>query len=394
VPGGFGLGAAPTGLIMTLDNLAALVILPVIGALSDATASRWGRRKPYILLGAPVAALAFAAIPLMVGRPLPLFMLVVIVLILSVDVIRTPVIALMPDITPSPLRSQANGVINLMGGLGAALAFLIGGALFRQSVAGPFLFGAAVLLAGCLLVVFLVPAPASAADGSPGGVWRQIRAAARGPEGGFLGDLRAARASIDASLRALLAAIFVMFLAYSALTVFFTSFALDTLGVPRGQESQLLAFFALSMVVFALPSGLVGARLGRRRAMLLGVLALIASLGAIGLSAHLALIRALLALAGAGWALIIVNALPMVLDSAPPERADRVGASTGLYFLATQSAEVIGPVLVGGFLDLTGRNYRLIFAYTVFVLLLALAALLFVRRGEARAAEQPALERV
>jgi len=394
VAGGFALAAAPTGLIMTLDNLAALAILPVIGALSDATASRWGHRKPYILIGAPVTALAFAAVPLMLGQPLVLIMLVVIVLILAVDVIRTPIIALMPDITPSPLRSQANGVIQLMGGVGAVLAFLVGGGLYRESAAAPFFFGAVVLLGGCLLVVFLVPVPPSGEAGSSaGGMLGHIRAAARGQDGGILRDLRAVRADADRSLRALLGAIFAMFLAYSALTVFFTSFALDTLGVPRGQESQLLTFFALAIVVFALPAGLLGAWLGRRHAMLLGALALLVALSAIGLSSSLVLIRVLLVVAGLGWAQVTVNALPMVLDSAPLDRTDRIGVYTGLYFLATQSAEVIGPVLVGGFLDLTGRDYRLIFAYTAMMLLAAIAFLFAVRRGEARS-EVPPRERV
>lgn len=154
VPGGFGLGATLTGFIMTLDNLAAILILPYVGALSDITISRWGKRKPYIIIGAPLTAIAFAAIPLMLGASLPLFMLVVIIMILAVDVFRTPVISLMPDITPSPLRSQANGVINLMGGVGATIAFVIGGMLYSQSPAGPFFFAAAAMLVACMIVVF------------------------------------------------------------------------------------------------------------------------------------------------------------------------------------------------------------------------------------------------
>jgi Na+/melibiose symporter-like transporter len=157
---GFQLSAALTGVVMTLDNLAALLILPIIGALSDATSSPLGKRKPYILAGAPVAAFAFALIPLMLSQPLALFMLVVVLFILAVDVIRTPIIALMPDITPSPLRSQANGVINLMGGLGAVVAFLVAGELYRRSATAPFLFGGAVLFIGCVLVVAVVPVPA------------------------------------------------------------------------------------------------------------------------------------------------------------------------------------------------------------------------------------------
>jgi MFS family permease len=192
----------------------------------------------------------------------------------------------------------------------------------------------------------------------------------------------------DRSLSALLGAIFCLFLSYSALTVFFTSFAVDSLHVQRGQESQLLTFFALAIVVFALPSGLIGARVGRRRAMLGGVLVKAVALTSIGLAANLTLIRILLVLAGIGWALIVVNALPMVLDSTPPARSEQIGVATGIYFLATQAAEVIGPVLVGAFLDFTGRNYRLIFVYTLIMLAGALAFLLIVRRGEASPAPE------
>lgn len=386
VAGGFALGATLTGFIMTIDNLAAILILPYIGALSDATAGRLGKRKPYILLGAPIAALGFAVIPLMLGRALPLFMLAIVLMVLAADVIRTPIISLMPDITPSPLRSQANGIINLMGGMGAVLAFLVGGALYRQSAGAPFFLGAVVLLAGCLLVVVALPVPATSGEGG-GRLWDQIRAAARSQDSGFFRDLRAAALDGDRSLLYLLSAIFCWFLAYSALTVFFTSFATDSLRVERGQEAQLLTFFALSIVVFAFPAGLLGGRVGRKPVIMAGLAIFALALSVTGRLSDLNMIRGLLVLGGAGWALIVVNSLPMVLDSAPPDRPERLGAYTGLYYMASQSAEVAGPVLVGGFLDLTGRDYRLIFVYTLVVLVAALALMLPVRRGEGR---QPA----
>ncbi len=382
VDGGFALGATLTGVIMMLDNLAAILILPYIGACSDATMSSMGRRKPYILAGAPVAALAFAAIPLLLGQPLWLFLLVVVLMILAVDVIRTPIIALMPDTTPSPLRSQANGVINLMGGVGAVAAFLVSGALYRQSPSAPFFFGAVMLLIGCLLVVIRLPVPAVEAGHDAGGFWYQLRVAVRNQEENFWHDLRAVWRDSDRSLVYLLATIFCLFLAYSALTVFFTSFAVVTLRVARGQEAQLLTFFALAIVAFALPSGLIGARIGRKRAMLLGLVVFITATTPVAILTNLALISGLLIISGIGWALIVVNALPMVLDSAPSARLGRIGTYTGMYFLATQSAEVIGPVLVGSFLDLTGRDYRLMFVYTLIVMIVALVVLIRVRRGE------------
>lgn len=387
VAGGFGLGAGATGLIMSLENLAAILILPLIGALSDNTANRLGRRKPWLLGGAPLTAASFVALPLLLGQPLWLFMLVALVFILAVDIIRTPMIALMPDITPSPLRSQANGVINMMGGVGGVLAFLAGGALFRVSAAAPFFFGGAALLVACLLVVVLVPVPSTRDLPRPaGGLRAQLGAALSGGDESVIAALRTIARDSDRSTALLLGAIFCLFLTYGALTVFFTSFASDSLGVARGEEGQLLTFFALAIVVFALPGGLLGARLGRRRVMLLGGAVFGLALALIGVSSNLALIRVTLVVAGAGWALIAVNALPMVLDCAPSGRTERIGVYTGIYFIATQTADVVGPTLIGSLIDLGGRDYRLMFVYVLVALLVALALLTRVRRGEAAVA--------
>ena len=115
------------GFIMTLDNIAALFIQPYVGALSDKLRTPIGRRMPFILVGAPIAAVAFALVP--AAQALPLFIASIGAMLLAMAVFRTPVIALMPDVTPSQFRSQANGVINFMGGIGSIIAFLVGSSL-------------------------------------------------------------------------------------------------------------------------------------------------------------------------------------------------------------------------------------------------------------------------
>ncbi|GAB4200306.1 MAG: SLC45 family MFS transporter [Roseiflexaceae bacterium] len=382
IPGGFGLDAGLTGLIMSLENMAALLILPFIGALSDATASRLGKRKPYLLIGAPITAAAFAGLPLMLGQPLWLFLPVAFVFIIAVDVIRTPIAALMPDITPSHLRSQANGLINVMGGLGGVLAFVVGGALFRESVAAPFAFGAAALVIGCLVVVALVPVPSSLDLPRPQGGLAAHARAALSTESGVIGELRVLAAGRDRSPLLLLGAIFFVFVAYGALTVFFTSFATDTLQVPRGTEAQLLTWFALTFLVAALPAGLLSGRLGRRRVSVAGTLVLLTACVVIGLSSDLWLIRGMLVVAGIGWALVGINALPMVLDC-NPAGAGRIGVYAGIYYLATQAADVFGPTIIGMLIDLSGRNYRTLFIYIVVALTASALLMLRVRRGEA-----------
>ncbi|MBQ4638112.1 MAG: MFS transporter, partial [Clostridia bacterium] len=123
----FKLDSLTVGVIMTIDNIFAVLFQPLFGRLSDKTKTKWGRRMPYVLICAPICAMLFAVIPHM--RMIVTFMLTVISFNLLMSAWRSPVVALVPDVTPSPLRSQGNGIINLMGGIGSALAMLLGGGL-------------------------------------------------------------------------------------------------------------------------------------------------------------------------------------------------------------------------------------------------------------------------
>lgn len=135
----FHLSANPDQAFMTLDNIAAIFIQPPVGAWSDRLRTPIGRRMPFILIGAPIGALVFGLIPL--ASVLPLFVACTSTLLLSMAFWRTPVVALMPDITPSQYRSQANGIINLMGGVGTIIASLVGSTLYEINVNFPFWMG-------------------------------------------------------------------------------------------------------------------------------------------------------------------------------------------------------------------------------------------------------------
>jgi MFS family permease len=365
---GFGLGTTMTGFIMTLDNLAALFILPFVGAWSDRLRTSWGRRKPFIVIGAPLAMISFMAIPQALGHPLSVFMLMICLMLLSMDLFRTPVIALMPDITPSPQRSQANGVINLMGGIGGILAAVAGGALFKISFAAPFYFGGLVMMLACWVVLIFIrePTPEQRQPGEQ--------------EPRLLDSLRTVIFDRDRSALRLLAAIFFWFLSFNALEVFFTSFAVNVLHVSSGQAAAIVAFFALSIILFSVPSGFIGGRFGRKRVIQLGIL-LFALLLSCGYFVHTVLqTQVLLAAAGMAWSLILVNSLPMVVDSAPPER---IGVYTGLYYLASQSSAIVGPILAGKIIAIFNNDYRTAFLYGAVALGIAFAFMWGVKKGEA-----------
>ena len=363
---GFGMGATTTGFIMTLDNIAALFILPFIGAWSDRIRTRLGRRKPFIAAGAPLAFIGFIGIPLMLNVSLIPFMIAIFITLFAMDVFRTPVISLMPDITPSPKRSQANGVINLMGGIGAVLAFVVGGLLFKVSVGAPFYFGGIIMLIGAAVVLYFIKEPAVPEPGEH--------------EPGLLDSLKTVVTDKDRSALFLLLAIFFWFLGYGALEVFFTSFAVNRFGIDSGQATGLLAFFSLPIVLFSPLSGYLGGKFGRRRLILAGIVGFALTL-VWGYSLQsIGMVRIMLPLAGITWSLILVNSLPMVVDMAPQ---DRLGAYTGLYYLASQSSAIAGPIMAGKIIEIFNNNYGTGFVYGAITLLIALLFMLPVKRGEA-----------
>lgn len=382
-----GLASWLVGFIMTIDNIFAVVLLPYIGVLSDVTRTRIGRRKPYILLGAPPAALTFALIPFFKAELLPM-MAVIIVMNFSMALFRSPVIAFMPDITPSERRSQANGIINFMGGVGSLLAFFVGSALYKMNPAYPFVASAAVLLAACALVLVLVDEPEEfkvKEKGAPGFA-EVLRKTFRKSLGELAENLRTAARDPDKSLLFMLASIFLWFIGYNAIETFFTSYGKWYMGIDEATASFILGFVALGFLVFSLPAGFIGARLGRRRTMTIGLLMLIVLL----LGVHLAVlstrgqalvttVEVLFLLGGFAWALVNVNSLPTVVDMTTREK---LGAYTGLYYFASQSASIAAPPLAGLFIDVAG--YSTLMPYSIAFLALSAVTLQFVRRGEAR----------
>ena len=153
----FGLSAAVIGFVMTWDNYFNMFLQPVVGDRSDRTRTRIGRRKPFMLIGAPLAAIFFIAIPL-VGS-VPAIMIVILITNLSMALFRAPTVSLLGDLFPSAQRSTANGIIHLMGGIGAILALLVGGILYSQARIAPFVFGSIVLLSAITVVLIFVKEP-------------------------------------------------------------------------------------------------------------------------------------------------------------------------------------------------------------------------------------------
>lgn len=375
------------GFFMTLDNIAALLIQPPVGAWSDRLRTPIGRRLPFILIGAPIGAIAFGIIP--IAGMLPLFVACTSTLLLSMAFWRTPVVALMPDITPSQFRSQANGIINLMGGLGAIIATLGGSRLYAMNHAYPFWAGSGLVIIAILLLFIFVKepkVPVAASNETPD-LWVALKTIIREKEKSAL---------------LILLAIFFWFIAYNAIEAFFTLYAQNHLGLPGQDGARLLGQLSLIFVIFCLPAGYIGARIGRRNTIMAGIVFMSACMLAMYLLSPQSLlvpitelpilgvvpvIGLILMCAGASWALINVNSLPMVVDMTDNAR---VGTFTGLYYLFSTLAAIAGPNINGWMIALTGNNYNLVMIVGPVFMLAALLLMLGVKRGEAKPILKPA----
>ena len=379
----FHLEPAVIGFFMTLDNIAALFIQPAVGSWSDRLRTPLGRRIPFILIGAPIGAIAFGLIPL--AAVLPLFVACTTTLLLSMALWRTPVVALMPDITPSPFRSQANGIINFMGGIGAIIAFLVGAELYEINPAYPFWLGSILVILSAVLVFFFIREPKEILSESE-------------EKPALLTSLAQVIRDKEKSALLILLAIFSWFVAYNAVEAFFTLYAVNHLGLPEADGSRLLGQLSLIFVLFALPSGYVGSRVGRRVTIMTGIalmfacLLLLYFLPVSTLTTVLTKLPVLgvvpvtglvLMFAGLAWSLININSLPMVVDMTD---AARIGTYTGLYYLFSTLAAIAGPNVNGWIVQLTGKNYQNVMLVGPFFMLLAFILMIGVRRGEAAAA--------
>ena len=370
---GFITSTALIGLVMTIDNVFGVIFQPLFGSLSDKTRTRFGRRMPYILIGLPICVAAFTLVPYM--SSLWSLMLVLIIFTFVMSAWRTPVVSLMPDITPGPLRSQANGIVNFMGGVGSLFAFLAGGILFNMWLArtgngfpAPFIMSAAMMVLALVVMALFVREPKNAYEPAEESPKSDIK----------LSDVKKLNRDEKKSLLLILFGIFFWFTGYNAVETFFTLYATNTLDMTPGDASMTLSIFSLTFLAFAIPAGFIGAKTGRRKAILIGLAGLTVLFFPMIFIANAWLTRACLFLAGFFWAFVNINSLPMIVRLSGDAK---IGTFIGIYYFFSFSSQIISPVLFGFIRDVVG-HYKVLFLYACIAFVLAILSLFFVRHGE------------
>lgn len=349
------------GVVMTFDNIFGMAFQPLFGKWSDKTHTRFGRRMPYIFVGIPICAAAFTFIPMMGSLWSLMAVLVLFTFVMSAW--RSPVVALMPDITPGPFRSQANGIVNLMGGVGSLMAFAGGGFLFKLGgFPLPFLMSAILMLAALIVLALFVREPKQAYEPDK----QEVKS-----------DVKLSRDE-KKSLLLILFGVFFWFTGYNAVETFFTLYATNTLGMDGGSAAMSLSIFSLTFLAFAVPSGFIGAKIGRRKLILIGLVGITVLFVPMIFITNIWLIRICLFAGGICWACVNINSLPMVVKLSGE---GKVGTFVGYYYFFSFGSQIISPILFGFIRDIVG-HYRVLFLYSSIAFVLAIACLIFVRHGE------------
>ncbi|MBR2414176.1 MAG: MFS transporter [Clostridia bacterium] len=295
--GGFTLVPLFIGIIMTFDNIFGVIFQPTFGRLSDECHSRLGKRRPFIVAGAPISALFFFLVPVvyLATKSLPLTMICIILFVFTMSLWRAPVVALMPDLTPPALRSEGNAVINLMGGIGSAVGMVAGtigialcgllGGISKEALAAdetlsfPYVFaiGSLVMIAGMLVLLFCVKEPDSRIKLQGEANAYADAKARKAAEKEAKKAEKAARKAVKLSkgerksLLFMLGTLFFLFCGANAITTFFSLFAQEILHKPTAEATILMLIFAVMSGAAALPAGKMGKKLGRKKTIVVGL---------------------------------------------------------------------------------------------------------------------------
>ena len=392
----FHLNETWSGVIMAADNVLALFLLPLFGWISDRCKARMGRRKPFILAGTIASVLLMMLLPLLDNSyfteaatwKLAAFITVLGVLLVSMGTYRSPAVALMPDVTPKPLRSQANAIINLMGAIGGILYLVITTVLYSEArTAGKehvsyyllFLIVAGIMLLA-LAVVMTVDEPGLAAKERE---WEAAHPEAALTETDESGQEKLPD-EVRRSLVFLLCSIALWFIAYNAVETWFTTYAAKEWGMTLGSASLSLTIATLGAILTYIPAGFLAGKIGRKKSILIGVILLASCFGALFAatcflkSFHPAL-NVLFAMVGVAWAMINVNSLPMVVEMC---KGSDIGKYTGYYYTFSMAAQTVTPIAAGFLLNHVG--YITLFPYSAVFAVLAFFTMRMVKHGDTK----------
>ncbi len=391
----FHLNETYSGAIMAADNVLALFLLPLFGAISDRTSTKIGKRMPFILFGTGLAIILMNLLPMIdnsyAAAPGSFktisFVVVLGLLLVAMGTYRSPAVALMPDITPKPLRSKGNAIINLMGALGGVIYLGVAALMYPNSkVAGLahvnyqplFMVVSAIMFVAIAILFLTIKEPRLVAE--------QQELERQHPEWNLAEDDGSGNETlpkpVKKSLIFLLSSICLWFIGYNAVETWFTTYVSQVMGQALGGASTCLLIATGGAVVSYIPIGIIASRVGRKRTIMAGIILLAACFGlgyflTTAYSSINLIMFIVFALVGLAWAAINVNSLPMVVEMC---RGSDIGKFTGYYYTFSMVAQVVTPIVAGSLMRHV--SYTVLFPYAALFVALSFVTMIFVKHGD------------
>ncbi len=422
----FGLPQTASGAVMSIDNVLAVFMLPIFGAISDKVNTKLGKRTPFILIGTIVAVVAFVALTLIdnyqlarmetfsfmpdvselsdpevrawmaermwsltVENPLPLvgFIATLLVVLIAMATFRSPAVALMPDVTVKPLRSKANAIINLAGTAGGILVLALGivfatSKKLYMSYTGYVIAVVAIMLTGLVIFLLCVKEKKWAAEMEEDSARLDIDAVADS-DGQTVTKGKLSRPEL-VSLLLILASVALWYIGYNSITSKYSVYATNILGF---DYNLTLIIAQAAAIISYIPVGIISSKVGRRKTILFGVAILATAFFAghfITPDVPSFIMYPIFILAGIGWASINVNSFPMVVELA---RGGDVGKYTGYYYTASMAAQIVAPILSGLLYDLIGMR-KVFFLFGAAFVVFSFITMFLVRHGDSKPIEK------
>lgn len=377
----FHVGDTLAGAIMALDNVCALFLLPFFGSISDRCHSRLGRRTPFIIIGSLLAALL---IPLLAVADrlvnLPMFFCVLCLLLIVLSSYRSPCVALMPDVTPRPIRAKADAFNSLMAAA-AGIVVLVSISLTVPDVEHPSYLPVFLIVSGlivlCTVAFVLFFREKKAVD-----EMHRESIAMRIPveeidaseEGG---KEKESDPTVRKSLVAILLCVFFYFMASNAVTSAFSKYASQVWGAGGGSFANFQLVATLVTLISYMPMAALSCRIGRKITTYIGIgLMCLGGLCIFLTQGYSPMVYVWVSISGIGMGTVATTIYPMIMEVAS-ERT--TGRYTGYYYTASMSAQIITPILSGAVMEFIG--YRYLYLYAIACAILAALPLFFVKKG-------------
>lgn len=367
------------GFILALDNIFAMFMLPLFGSFSDKVHTRFGKRTPFIVFGTVAAVISMLFLPIAANSLNLVFFLIALgIVLVAMSTYRSPAVALMPDLTPKPLRSKANAIINLMGAVGGLYTLAMIKFLTPKAVDGEYTDYNIVFISVAALMIFAIIVLVLTIKENQ--IAKEI--IIDDPETVLVNGKEHMPKDVKKSLVFLLLSVAFWFIAYNAVSSTYSRYINEVLNIKDGGFADFLIVGTIAAVVSYMPVAFISSKFGRKKIIFLGISILIIGFSAaIPFAKYNTVMYIIIAAVGFGWAAINVNSYPMVVEMS---KGSDIGKYTGLYYTFSMAAQVVTPILSGALIDNLNIGYKILFPYAAFFSIIAFITMLFVKHGDSK----------